>query len=138
MIDAPPRRVWESLEAIERHVDWMVDAVAIRFTSEERRGVGARFDCDTKVGPLKLVDTMEITEWTPEKAMGVRHVGLVTGAGRFTLQETIGGGTLVTWSERLQFPWWFGGRFGSVVGGRLVLTRLWRRNLHSLKELVER
>ena len=137
VIDAPPARVWEVLEPIERHVDWMVDAIAIRFTSEARRGVGTRFDCDTKFGPVKLVDEMEITEWTPPRVMGVRHVGLVTGTGRFTLEETAGGETLVTWSEDLVFPWWLGGRAGAAVGGRLVLARVWRRNLRALKHLVE-
>jgi uncharacterized protein YndB with AHSA1/START domain len=137
VIDAPPSRVWQELETIERHVDWMVDAVAIRFTTDGHRGVGTRFDCDTKVGPAKLVDQMEITEWEPDHAMGVRHVGLVTGAGRFVLQPTVGGGTLVTWSEELDFPWWLGGRLGSALGGRLVLARLWRRNLQTLKGIVE-
>ena len=41
----------------------MHDAVAIRFQSDQHRGVGTAFLCDTKVGPLKLVDRMEITDW---------------------------------------------------------------------------
>ena len=41
----------------------MLDAVAIRFQNDQHRGVGTIFDCDTRVGPFKLVDRMEITEW---------------------------------------------------------------------------
>ena len=70
----------------QRHVDWMHDAVAIRFTGEQTRGVGTRFLCDTRVGPITLVDRMEITEWEPAAVMGVRHTGIVTGSGRFTLE----------------------------------------------------
>ena len=78
-LNATPERVWEVVEPVERHVDWMADAVAIRFVGSQTRGVGTAFLCDTKVGPLRLTDRMEITEWEPGKVMGVRHVGIVTG-----------------------------------------------------------
>ena len=73
------------VEPIERHVDWMADAVAIRFKSDRTRGVGTEFFCDTKVGPIKLVDEMTITSWEPNACMGVSHSGIVTGSGEFTL-----------------------------------------------------
>ncbi|MFM2076414.1 MAG: hypothetical protein RJA49_304, partial [Actinomycetota bacterium] len=85
-IDATPARVWEVVEPVERHVDWMHDAVAIRFTTDQTRGVGTEFLCDTKVGPITLVDRMEITEWAPGAAMGVRHTGMITGTGTFSLE----------------------------------------------------
>ena len=135
-IDAPPSVVWEEVRHVERHVDWMADAVAIEFTSRRRSGVGTTFSCRTKVGPIRLTDEMEITEWRDGKVMGVRHVGLVTGTGRFTLTRARGGRTRFTWDERLRFPWWRGGPVGGVVGGR-VMKRIWRRNLTVLKALVE-
>ena len=136
---ASPARVWEIVEPVERHVDWMADAVAIRFTNSQTRGVGTTFDCDTKVGPIKLTDRMEITEWVPEKSMGVKHVGIVTGTGVFTI-EPIGNGqyTKFTWSEKLTFPWWLGGPIGEVIGGNIVMKAIWRRNLKKLKALVEK
>ena len=51
VIDAAPDVVWDDLRDISRHVEWMHDAVAIRFTSEQREGVGTAFDCETAVGP---------------------------------------------------------------------------------------
>lgn len=137
VIDAPPDVVWAVVEPVERHVDWMADAEAIHFESETTRGVGTRFVCATKVGPLRLNDKMEITEWDAGRVMGVRHTGLVTGTGRFTLDRAVGGGTLFAWEEDLDFPWWLGGRLGEVVGGQLVLKAIWRRNLATLKRLVE-
>lgn len=138
-IDAPPSAVWDVVEPVERHVDWMHDAVAIRFEGEQRRGVGTSFLCDTKVGPIRLVDRMEITEWEPAAVMGVRHSGIVTGTGRFTLTPIdLGRRTRFEWVEDLRFPWWLGGRIGSAVGARLVMGAIWRRNLSELRRIVER
>jgi hypothetical protein len=137
-LDAPPSRVWDVVEPVERHVDWMADAVAIRFETDRTRGVGTRFLCDTKVGPITLTDRMEITEWDPGRAMGVRHTGVVTGTGVFTLEPIdLGRRTRFTWTEDLRFPWFLGGRLGELVGGQLVMKAIWRRNLRALQRLVE-
>jgi Polyketide cyclase / dehydrase and lipid transport len=137
-ISATPEQVWDVVEPIEDHVEWMHDAVAIRFQTDQHRGVGAAFLCDTKIGPFELVDSMEITEWDPRVAMGVRHVGVVTGTGRFTLTPIdLGRRTRFGWEECLTFPWWLGGRLGALVGGRIVLSSIWNRNLRKLKEIAE-
>ena len=136
IIEATPSEVWAAVEDISTHVNWMHDAVAIRFTTPQRQGVGTTFDCDTKVGPLKLVDRMEITEWEPERTMGVRHVGLVTGTGAFTLRQAAAGRTEFLWDETLVFPWWMGGRVGGRVGA-LLLAQIWKRNLRGLKVQIE-
>jgi len=137
LIDASPDQVWSSIDDIAGHVSWMADATAIRFRGAQRKGVGTVFECDTRVGPLGLVDVMEITEWKPRRRMGVRHVGLVKGEGAFTLKATRQGATRFTWRERLVFPWWLGGPIGAVIGSE-VLRLVWRRNLHNLKRVVER
>ena len=136
VIDAPPRKVWRRVRDVASHPEWMDDAVAIRFTSAQRVGVGTTFDCDTRVGPFSLTDRMEVTEWSEGRAMGIRHTGLVTGTGRFTLRRARGGRTRFTWTERLRFPWWMGGPVGATVAAP-VLRRLWRSNLANLKRLVE-
>jgi hypothetical protein len=136
---ASPERVWDVVEPVERHVDWMADAVAIRFVGDQTRGVGTAFLCDTKVGPITLTDKMEITSWEPRREMGVRHVGVVTGTGTFTLSPIDAGkGTRFVWSEELTFPWWLGGRLGEVIGGKIVMRAIWRRNLRELKKIVEK
>lgn len=136
-IAAPVARVWEVVEPIERHVDWMADAVAIRFKGEQTRGVGTEFFCDTKVGPITLVDEMTITSWEPGHTMGVRHTGVVTGTGEFTLEALTDESTTFTWTEVLVFPWWLGGPIGALIGGQIVMKAIWRRNLKALKKLVE-
>jgi carbon monoxide dehydrogenase subunit G len=124
---APPARVWDDVRDLGSHVEWMADAESIRFTSDRTSGVGATFDCETRVGPLHTTDRMEVTEWDEGRVIGVRHVGLVTGTGRFTL-EPDGSGTRFTWDEQLTIPWWLGGPIASPV-----LRLVWRRNLRRLR-----
>jgi carbon monoxide dehydrogenase subunit G len=126
-IPAPPDRVWEDVRDLSSHVEWMADAEAITFTSERTSGIGTTFDCETRVGPLHTTDQMEVVEWDEGRTIGVRHVGLVTGTGRFTL-EPAAGGTRFSWDERLRVPWWLGGSLAAPV-----LRLVWRRNLRRLR-----
>jgi len=147
-LDASPAEVWALIEPIERHVDWMADAVAIRFETDQTRGEGTRFACDTKIGPIALTDHMEITRWIPagdpaegagggRAEMGVRHSGWVTGEGLFVIEPLADGArSRFTWTESLELPWMLGGRLGAAIIGKLVLGPVWRRNLKALEGLV--
>lgn len=136
-INASLERVWHVVEPVERHVDWMADAESIEFVSAQRRGVGTSFLCRTKVGPIRLTDKMTITRWEPQRAMGVEHVGLVTGVGEFTLHAITPTTTRFVWEEDLRFPWWLGGPIGALIGGKVVLRAIWRGNLRRLAALCE-
>ncbi len=135
MIRAPRRHVWRAVRHIPSHVQWMRDARAIRFTSPRQSGVGATFECDTRVGPLAVTDVLEVTEWRRGRAMGIRHVGRITGTGRFTLRRRRGG-TLFVWEEWLEFPWWLGGRI-TAAASAFVLRWIWKGNLARLKRQIE-
>lgn len=136
VVDAAPAAVWERLADVADHVTWMADAERITFVGDRRAGVGTAFDCATRVGPLRTTDRMEIVEWRPGHAMGVRHVGLVTGEGRFTLEPAAGGRTRVVWDEDLRFPARLGGPVAAALA-RPVLRRLWAGNLRRLAARVE-
>jgi carbon monoxide dehydrogenase subunit G len=127
-----PDELWTVLEPIEHHVEWMADAASITFTSEQRRGVGTRFTCLTVIGPIRLRDHMEVTVWEPGQRMGIRHTGLVTGQGEFTLAPRHDG-TRFTWREDIRLPWWLGGALAERTLGRPILTRIWRGNLRRLR-----
>ena len=135
-IDASPETTWRTVEPIEHHVEWMADAETIRFLGSQTRGVGTTFDCITKVGLIRMTDRMSVTEWEPNRVMGIEHRGVVTGRGRFTLRRRRGGRTRFTWDERLTFPWWMGGAVGALAA-KPVLSAIWRRNLRRLKTIVE-
>lgn len=135
-IDAPPETVWASVEHIESHVDWMKDAVRITFKSAQHRGVGAEFECLTRVGPLFTIDRFVVTRWEPGALIGIEHRGAVTGDAEFRLDRIGDQCTCFCWQERLQFPWWLGGVVGEHVGGP-VLRRLWEGNVARLKASIE-
>jgi Polyketide cyclase / dehydrase and lipid transport len=128
-------RVWDALARLEDHVEWMQDATAIRFQSAQRRGVGTTFECDTKVGPIRLTDTMDVTEWDQGERIGVRHRGAVSGTGRFLLTDAAGPATMVEWEEQLSFPWWLGASAGALLA-KPLFGALWRGNLRRLCHLV--
>jgi carbon monoxide dehydrogenase subunit G len=130
LVRADVETVWDHLADIAAHVEWMADARSIRFTSATTEGVGTTFECVTKVGPLRLVDRMEVTEWVPEQAMAVRHTGIVTGSGRFTLAPK-GPRTELAWTEELSFPWWI-----PSLPASFVMKQIWRWNLRGFERTL--
>lgn len=135
-IGATPEFVWSEVEDIETHVDWMADAVSITFRTEAHSGVGTKFECLTRIGPLSTTDVMTVTEWEPGEAMGIEHRGVVTGKGRFTLRPV---GTALTefcWTEELRYPVWMGGAIGERLS-RPILMRVWSGNLKRLRAKIE-
>src|SRR5215212_3017843 len=120
LIDAPPSAVWAAIADVTDHVRWMEDAVAIRLLTHQRSGVGTEFECDTRIGPLRLLDRMVITEWRPRRRMGVRHEGVVQGSGRFTLKRVRGGRTRFPWGERLEFPILMGRPVTAALAGPVL------------------
>jgi hypothetical protein len=128
-------RVWSELERLEDHASWMLDATAIHFEGDRRRGVGTRFECDTRFGPLRLTDVMEVTEWEHGKRIGVEHRGAVSGSGCFTLRDAPGPATWVEWEEQLVFPWWLGAGLGAQLAKPLFIA-IWKGNLRRLRNRV--
>jgi hypothetical protein len=136
-IGVPPTAVWRAMEDISSHTEWMADAVAITFRTEQHTGVGTEFECLTRVGPFTTTDVMSVTEWEPGAAMGIEHRGVVTGRGRFTLRPVGAGGlTELCWDEELHYPWWMGGALGERTS-RPVFEHLWRANLARLRTRAE-
>jgi len=130
-VAAPREVVWDRLSDIGDHVTWMADAAAIRFVGDRRAGVGTTFECETRLGPLRTTDVMQVTSWREPTEIGVRHQGLFTGVGRFRLEEAGAHRTRVVWDEDLRFPWWLGGAPGATLA-RPVLAAVWRGNLRRL------
>ena len=128
LVAAPLEVVWADLSQLDRHVEWMHDAAKITFRTEQRSGVGTEFDCLTVVGPFRTVDRMEITSWVEGREIGVRHTGLVTGEGVIRLRDAGPHHSIVSWTERLEFPLYFGGPLGAAVA-KPVMRLIWRSSL---------
>jgi hypothetical protein len=133
-IPASRERAWAQLADFESHPDWMADAVAIDFGAGPRSGPGTRMEVETRVGPFRLTDVMAVVGWEEGSAIEVAHQGAVSGTGRFDLVDAPGG-TRLTWTEDLVFPWWLGGRLGGWLA-MPVLKRVWRSNLARFSERV--
>jgi carbon monoxide dehydrogenase subunit G len=136
-VAAPREAVWDRLADIGDHVTWMADADAIRFLGERHTGVGTTFECETRLGPLRTLDVMQVISWRPPTEIGVRHQGLFSGVGRFRLEEAGADRTRVVWDEDLSFPWWLGGPVGATLA-RPVLRAVWRGNLRRLAAYTTR
>ena len=135
-IDAPVDQVWAEVIDFTAHAEWMEDAHAIRFGTEQREGPGTVLLIDTRIGPLRTMDRFEITEIEPMLTVAGRHTGLFRGEGRFELSSPNPGRTSLVWRERIRFPWLFGGP-GAALVGRVVLRRVWTKNLATLKRRIE-
>lgn len=135
-IEAPLPRVWEEVTDFPSHVRWMRDARSIRVEPPGEAGVGSVLIIDTRVGPFRTIDRFQITKMIPMSRVAGRHRGLFTGEGRFELSEAGPDRTRLAWREKVSFPWFFGG--GLVAwAAKPILTRIWRSNLRSFKELME-
>ncbi|MBM45613.1 MAG: hypothetical protein CL458_05070 [Acidimicrobiaceae bacterium] len=133
-LPASPKEVWDYLRDVTKHSEWMMDALSVEVTSEISEGLGVTFVCLTAVGPFRVRDQMEIVEWEHEKLMAVKHSGIVTGVGRFTL-DPVAGGTRFSWVESIDLPWHFAGKFGEQLA-KPILTAIWKRNLRGLRRRI--
>jgi hypothetical protein len=115
---------------MESHAEWMADAEGIDVVSTVRRGVGTVLRVPTRIGPLRTVDWIIVTDWIEGRSIRVVHVGLVSGEGEFRI-ESHGDATLFVWDESLTLPLLFGGRIGELVA-RPIIAGIWRGNLRRL------
>ncbi len=136
VVAAPIDVTWSALADIASHVEWMADAESITFTTDQRRGEGTVFECRTKVGPLRTLDKMTVTEWVGGVRMAVSHNGIVQGVGVFELASPTPTTTQFSWTEDLRFPLYLGGVVGAFAA-KPVLRRIWRGNLSRFAGLVE-
>ena len=136
-IDAPPVVVWAAVENIESHTAWMKDAVRITFKSEQHSGVGAEFECLTRVGPLFTTDKFVVTQWRPGELMGIEHRGAVTGDAEFRLEPD--GDAIARASAGRSGSGSRGGSAGSSASGSGARCshHLWSGNVARLKASIE-
>ena len=114
-VAAPVERTWAAAMDWHRQREWML-ATRVRPTVGGGHGVGGRIEATTGIGPLGLVDEMEVTGWDPPRGAYVKHLGrFVRGTAAFEVRPRPGGSTFV-WTEDLDLPLGAAGR----VGFRLV------------------
>ncbi len=102
---APPQRVWKDMLDWEGHGDW-VPATRVEIDSGDPHQVGGRFTGYTGIGPLMLVDRMEVAEitWDATTSTGyckVNKIGpVLSGTAGFTVSPH-GSGSRIEWFENV-------------------------------------
>lgn len=133
VVDAPLGAVWDALSDLPSHTEWMADAASIEFPAGQA-GTGTEMLVDTRLGPFRLTDRLEIIAWEPPRTMAVEHRGVVRGWGRFDLIP-MADGIHLTWTEDLRFPWWLGGPI-TALAAHPLLSRIWAGNLRRFRRRV--
>jgi uncharacterized membrane protein len=109
-------QTWELLIDLQRQPEWMKDALSIEQLTDGPVGVGTVMRVPTQILFLRTTDRMEVTAFDPLEKWSVKHIGLVTGEGTFSLREDEAGtGTIVHWHERLSAPLGILGRIGMTL-----------------------
>ncbi len=131
------QKTWDLLVDLELQPVWMKDALSIEKLTEGPVGVGTVMRVPTQILFLRTTDRMEVTEFELLSRWAVKHVGLVTGEGAFSLHDAPeGSGTIVHWHERLSAPLGIIGRFGMTLL-RPVLRHQFHSDLVRFKKLCE-
>lgn len=111
-VDAPAEAVWAAVTDWERQSDWML-ATTARVTRARGQGVGGAIEAVTALGPLRVVDSMEITAWQPPELCVVRHTGrVVRGAAAFRVIPLTASRSRFVWCEWLDLPLGMVGQLG--------------------------
>ncbi|MDP9397086.1 MAG: SRPBCC family protein [Actinomycetota bacterium] len=107
-----PQQVWDTLVHWERQGEWML-LTKVRATVRDGQGVGGGIEGWTGVGPVGVLDEMEIRVWEPPHRVVTRHLGrVVRGGGAFEITDLGDGRSRFTWSEWLDLPLGVLGRLG--------------------------
>jgi hypothetical protein len=124
-VAAPADVVWDYVTDWERQGEWML-GTRVRVTAGDGRGVGTTLRAVTGVGPLGVVDTMEVVEFVapadglPGRA-AVRHTGkVIRGEGFFEVVPLGPDRSRFTFTELVDLPLGPLGRLGWRVGSPVV------------------
>jgi Polyketide cyclase / dehydrase and lipid transport len=116
-VDAPAEAVWAYVTDWERQGEWML-GTRVRVTGGDGRGAGTTLRAVTGVGPLGVVDTMEVVAFTPPSGerpgrAAVRHTGrVIRGEGWFEVVPLGPQRCRFTFTELIDLPLGALGRLG--------------------------
>lgn len=115
-VDAPAGLVWDYVTDWERQGEWML-GTRVRVTGGDG-GAGTTLRAVTGAGPLGVVDTMDVVEFTPPEGdapgrAAVRHTGkVIRGEGFFEVVPLGPHRCRFTFTELVDLPLGTLGRLG--------------------------
>lgn len=112
-VNAPADAVWQAVTDWPGQGEWMLGTRVEVTSGGDGRGLGATLRAVTGIGPLGVVDTMDVVEWAPPTRCVVRHTGkIVRGDGVFEVVEVGPERSRFLWTELLDLPLGVLGRAG--------------------------
>jgi hypothetical protein len=141
-VDAPAEAVWDYVTDWERQGEWML-GTRVQVTGgagDRARGVGTTLRAVTGVGPLGVVDTMDVVEFagppaTPPWRAAVRHTGrVIRGEGFFEVVALGPQRSRFTFTELVDLPLGALGRAAWPLVGPVVRAGF----VASLKRMASR
>ncbi len=136
-VNVPAAVLWDAVTDWPGQGEWMLGTRVEVVGGGEGRHLGAGLRAVTGIGPLGVVDTMDIVEWDPPKRCVVRHTGkVVRGDGVFEVVELGPERSRFLWTELLDLPLGAVGRFGWPL---VRPSFRWgvERSLHAMARLAE-
>ncbi|WP_103380406.1 SRPBCC family protein [Pseudonocardia dioxanivorans] len=136
-VAAPAELVWDTVMDWPRQGEWIL-ATRVEVTAGDGRSVGSRVRAATGVGPLAVVDTMVVTEWSEQRPGGpfrcvVEHTGrVVRGDGVFEVVAVDPARSRFRWVENLDLPLGALGR----AGWPLVRPAMQAGVAHSMRRMA--
>jgi uncharacterized protein YndB with AHSA1/START domain len=137
-IAADSGRIWPLLIDPEKIQQWCPPVRTIRFTGEQKHGIGTRFYFEEKAGGQLLKLHMIVTEWKQNVSIAFEMAAgnLVKSYSQRYVIKTMAQGSHVTVFEEVRLPY---GIIGSIAGlfRRPVSNAHLDRMLAKLKNLSE-
>ncbi|MDQ3766981.1 MAG: SRPBCC family protein [Actinomycetota bacterium] len=134
ILPGPPEVVWELITDWEHQDDWMLEASDFAVVSSHREGVGVEAEAIISIGGIKTRDRVRITLWEPGQALGIEHLGWVSGYADMTLVPS-NGSTRFVWREHFRPPLGVVGTLGMTLF-KPIMYRIFMRDVRVLAGLV--
>ena len=136
MIRASQQTIFDYVSDWEKQSDWILFTTVKQLSNSAKRQ-DADLLAETKLGPIKLVDTMVVTDWQPFKRIVVEHTGrVILGKGIFSVHKISDDSCEFTWEEITPVPFGLIGRVGLTII-MPVIKLLFNSSLKTLKANLE-
>ena len=136
-IKAKQSIVFDYVSDWEKQSNWIM-FTTVKIVSNSQRPQDTELLATTKIGPLKLADTMVITEWEPHMKIVVEHTGrVILGKGVFNVKEISDDETEFLWQEITPIPFGQLGKIGFFIV-KPILNTMFGMSLKRLKRNIEK
>ena len=137
-IKAPPEKVFSIVSEFERIPEWQSEFKKVRYTSKEKKKVGATLHATCEVGGFKPDIDLTITEWSVNKRIAWQTtMGNASGSGTISL-EPVGAATKYTEIIEYAMPYPILGKLIDRLRIRKAMEKSYQAAIKNKKALAEK